>query len=394
MMLMLNERHHGIVACLACLSVLLAGCTTTRSTPVGSTAASNSDLTNRPAATRTTRVVAEIVPWGSIEYDRQTLPLVSPDGRFMVTQTRIAPTWPTLLAQRDAQIPVATRIQIHRLDASTRSLEFVRNINAPVVLGRSVNAEGFLVESPQADGSRWIGLVGWETGEIRWLVADTFVNAFASLGPDDRLAWSRRAVDDPEHQFELAVRHGETEWTHRGAGESWLMPIWSWRGDGLFALVMSDDRLDAAYMIASDTHALQQSMRTIHLAQSASVAAAYQTIGAHVSSPADRGPDEQFVFHHPARAAMAVWRPRSSAVSPVALFDMHTFAAVIDDDRDYALVTTEQRLIRQHLRQPRDRRELLGGIHVVRPTLTGAMRYVLLSPRDDSVAVMSISRER
>src|SRR6185503_18951506 len=101
-------------------------------------------------------------------------------------------------------------------------------IDEPLILGRSADMQGFLVESPRQDGSRWIGKATWDSGEITWLVQDDYVNAFASLGPGGQLAWSRRAkVGD---HFDLVVRDESGEWTLPADGTDWAMPSWSATG--------------------------------------------------------------------------------------------------------------------------------------------------------------------
>ncbi len=384
-----NVSRSQIFSSAALCAVLVgAGCASTSGSSVrsGGDRGSNASLINTPTQTRTTRIMAEIIPCGRIPYDSQTLPLVSPDGRFIATQTQIAPSWDTVLARDGAQVPIATRVEIYRL--TDDSIDFVTDVDTPVMLGRSFNDEGFLVEAPQPNGARWIGLASWSTGNINWLVSDEFVNAFASLGPDDRLAWSRRHLDDQDDVFELVIRRSGDEWTVQSDNESWLMPTWSGRGDGLFALTLSDGELDAVYVNANNVAALHQSRRSIHLANNASLYSAYQTIGAHVTGP-ETVAVEQFIFHHPARARMAIWRPRSGSRDAMTLFDVNTFAVVVDR-HDHALVTTQNHLLRQNLREMRDRREVLGGIQVPRVTGSPDWQYILLSPRESEVTITAM----
>lgn len=384
---------------MACCGIaLLGGCTGTPSqAPRGSgptpaqaarPGGSNTPI-SRPAPVRSTRVLAEISPRGSVPYDMQSLPLVSPDGRYIATQTQVAPTWPTVAAQHDAQVPFATRVEIYAIDEN--GVSFVANVNEPLLLGRSFNREGFIVESPNRDGSRWIGLASWKTGEVTWLVTGEDVNAFASLGPDGRLAWNRRRVDGPENAFDLVIRQGEQEWSLDSPYESWLMPTWSGNGDNLFALVLSDEgNLSAVYGTARGELALRQSRRDIHLASDATVYTAYQTIGAQVNSP-DIPSREQFIFMHPSRARMALWQPRSGSATMVKFFDLNTFAAVLESD-EHALVTTERQLLRQSLRNERDRNEMLAGVQVPRLTNGSQWRYILLSPQENVIGITAMNR--
>lgn len=375
-----------------CSLLVLTGCGagggTSRTGDAISAGSTSGSVMNRPAATRSTRVLAEIMPWGSVPFDRQTLPLVCPNGQYIATQTQVAPSWSTVLAKHDSQIPIATGIEIYRLSNDT--MEFVTSLDQPALLGRSFNHEGFLVEVPRPNGARSIAQVAWESGELHWLVDDEHVNAFASVGPDGRLAWSRRAVDGPEDVFELVIRAGGEEWSVQIGEESWLMPTWSGRGDGLFALTLDDGNLSAVHVRTSNRNALIQSRRELHLATHATLYSAYQTIGAQVLGPAVPHL-EQFIFHHPARARMAMWRPRGGTTSPLTFFDLDTFA-VVTDENDRALVTTSRHLIQQNVRELRDRREVLAGLQVPRHTGSSEWPYVLLSPQEDTVSITAMQR--
>lgn len=346
---------------------------------------------SRPTPIRSSRILAEISPRGSVPFDMQSLPLVSPDGRFIATQTQVPPTWPTVLAEHNAQIPIATRIEIY--EVLDESVEFARALQIPVVLGRSYNSEGFLVEAPQPNGARWIGLAAWTTGEITWLVDGDNVNAFAVLGEDGRLAWCRRPVDWPENSFELVVRRESDEWSLQSPYESWLMPTWSGRGDNLFVLSLSEGELTASYGTATNEIAWRQSRRSIHLASYSNVYTAYQTMGAQISSPGLPVTTEQFVFHHPARARMAIWRPRANVASSMTFFDFNTFAAVLESDT-HALVTTEKSLVLQNAQDMRDRRELIAGVQIPRVTNSDHWRYILLSPQHDAIAITAMRQLR
>lgn len=348
-----------------------------------------------------TVIRAEIKLQGNVPYDNMSMPLVSPDGRFIATQTRVSPTWPTLLAEWEADVPVATRIELYRRPLDGNAVEFHAEIHEPLILGRSYDEGGFLVEAPQDNGSRWIGYVEWETGELHWLVADEFVNAFPSLGPAGRLAWSRRAVNDSDHHFELVVRgpHAVTqrteaaghEWSYSRDRESWLMPIWSGNGNGLFAFVLTGDYLEAVYAVGSDPSAFRQSQQRIGLARTASVHSAYQTVGAQISTPSVPwlAADEQLVFFHPSRMRMAVWRPMSGRQNPVMLLNRNSFAAVVDP-HGRAFVTTEDNLMIQQINQPTDRADLLAGTLIARPVNIEEWPYVLLAPARGQITVVAL----
>ncbi|MEO1059373.1 MAG: hypothetical protein AAFY28_20905, partial [Actinomycetota bacterium] len=65
------------------------------------------------------RVLAEVGVRGTVPFDGQVLPLISPDGRYVATQTGEAPTWPTLLAERGQVPPTRTFFEQYRMRGRT-----------------------------------------------------------------------------------------------------------------------------------------------------------------------------------------------------------------------------------------------------------------------------------
>ena len=66
-------------------------------------------------------VRAEVLPMGVVPYDNMTLPIVSPSGRFLATQSGVDPTWETILAEPGASVPQATVVEIYELVRGSRS---------------------------------------------------------------------------------------------------------------------------------------------------------------------------------------------------------------------------------------------------------------------------------
>ncbi len=186
-----------------------------------------------PRATIVARVVVAMVPLGSVPYDGQVLPLFSPDGRFLATQTGQAPSWPTLLAEPAATVPAGTRILAFQLGAKAGEVTAViwPQVLAPgLMLGRSADNQGFLVEAPQAGGARWIGRIAWVTGQLTWLVQDANVNAHATLGPRGELAYARRAAGAERTVlvYRAVGRNGRGgELTLASDAESYDFPVFS-----------------------------------------------------------------------------------------------------------------------------------------------------------------------
>ena len=96
------------------LSLTVAGCaspptaTTTRTvttSPIRNTPTPRADNEplNKPAGiSKTMYARAGVLPLGAVPFDNMTLPLVSPDGRYVATQIGVAPPWSTILAEPDA----------------------------------------------------------------------------------------------------------------------------------------------------------------------------------------------------------------------------------------------------------------------------------------------------
>lgn len=149
-------------------------------------------------ATLASTVRLAVRPVGSIPYDTQCIPLISPDGRYVATQVGPPATWPTLWATDEAETPVCT-VEAYSIDqgAATR-IEWPQRPPDSIVLGRSANDEGFLVEAVQADGSRAIALIAWASGRAEVLAQEPGqVCAHATLTSRGELAYTSRTVDTP-----------------------------------------------------------------------------------------------------------------------------------------------------------------------------------------------------
>lgn len=174
----------------------------------------------RAAEVADARVVVSVVPVGRVPFDGMTLPLVSPDGRFIASQTGPAPTWEAILADPAAAVLSGTTISAfaiierpkasggtnERSGPSIQAIAWPTPRTAGLLLGRSCDNGGFLVESqrPGNPGARWIGRVDWVTGELSWLVQNDRINAFATLGPAGELIYSRFNTD--RRAFDLVIR--------------------------------------------------------------------------------------------------------------------------------------------------------------------------------------------
>jgi len=323
------------------------------------------------------QVRAEVLACGAIPYDNFTLPIVSPDGSYIATQTGKTPEMNAVLARPGAQPPIGTRVQIHEMSFGPQAPPRVTTIGQPALLGRSCDQDGFLIESIRANGARWIGKVSWTTGDIEWLVNDDRVNAFASLGPDGRLAWCRRVENAP--YFELLVRHKSEPWVVDAFGGDWLYPMWSGVDDGLFVLKLDDHVLDVCYGQATGASAFIGTLQRLELVRDASRFAAYQTLAGHVNVVGGRPVQrEELPFLHLGFGRVGLWQPLSADPNRAIVFAQNSLFGV-PDEAGYMINMTESALIRQQIENPSNRAELLPNRHVPRPIAHPQWMYLMLS---------------
>ncbi|MHC4082732.1 MAG: hypothetical protein ACYSU2_15585, partial [Planctomycetota bacterium] len=211
--------------------------------------------------------------------------------------------------------------------------------------------------------------------------------AFGCLGPDGRLAWSRRAADG-EH-FDLVIRAGGEEWTVGAQGGDWLFPVWSSEPDGLFALRLETGRLELTYMSAGSPDSTRESLVRLPLATECPPHDAYQcvaSVAVMIGVPGHGEP--HLLFWHPAAERIGLWRPVSSPGSSLMLLE-RSIAAVMDVS-GFALVGTAQQLYAQDPSSLKDRRALLPGTHVPRPVTRSDWPYVMLSPGPERTGLTAL----
>lgn len=178
-----------------------------------------SDPIARPVISGTTasRVSVSIESLGTIEYDGLSVPMVSPDGRFVATQDVPAPPRAQRLAIETAtpdrsRLGTVSILPLRPGVGGLRASVEVFDLEASILLGRDASAEGVLVESPRPDGSRWIGVARWSETDagIRWLVRDGSVAAHAVFTGNDGLLYSRRSVGGKRFALVLLDHDGDT----------------------------------------------------------------------------------------------------------------------------------------------------------------------------------------
>jgi len=224
----------------------------------------------KPGATATSaQSTMAIRTVGELPYDGLTLPLVSADGRYLVTQVDEPPGWEMLLAEGTPPQPVRARQRVYDLLSTPPTVVEPRTPpSGGLLLGRSVSAArptadgseeaGYLVEQINADGSRSIGRVGFRSGDVEWLVRDEMVNAFAIEGHNQLLVYCTRGMKDPA--FSLVLRRAgdgaSKEADERRlalAGQTLIFPILS--ADGKFVGVYSISLEGATSLLSIDIDA-------------------------------------------------------------------------------------------------------------------------------------------
>lgn len=282
--------------------------------------------TTMPLAGTDAHVRFRLEPLCSIAYDGFALPLVSPDGRWAAIQATSTADWPTLLGSLEGGQPNAGTISVAALSMGSRSP--LVTVNATdLLLGRSADTGGFLVESPRVDGARWVGRVAWEGGDPTWLIEDEHVNAMATLGAGDAIAWCRRSRGSAH--FALCVTQaGVTQEIPPPEDGSWMAPVFSCDGKYLYALRLRDG------VLAACAFPISQAMSTVptiavDLSWRADERMAYQTL-----IPLRMGglpSDARLWFFHPRFGRMACWNPLNNRIGLAS--PQSAGAAAISGDR-------------------------------------------------------------
>jgi hypothetical protein len=290
------------------------------------------------SVTRDAVLQISLDPLPAIETDGFVLPLVSPEGDALAWQSSSNADWPTLLAQPDSTRSLAATVSGSLGQTGWSQSE-------PLLLGRMGTRDGLLVESPRADGSRWIGLVGWDGSAPRWFMRDNAVNAFGAIGPRGELAWCRRAVESGEFDLVVERPEGRLEWPRRD-GESWLMPVVA--SDGIYAVGLRDGVMELAFLPLRAGQRLTRSQAEPALLRKrislrGTPRGAYQTMAA--STPDAATATGGLLFFHPDLRRMAIWRP---AADEMRLLAERSVAAWIQPDGS-ALVSLPDRLVLQEV---------------------------------------------
>lgn len=197
--------------------------------------------------------------WKGIEFDGATLPLLNfSDGGRVAIQTGPPPSMAVRCAL-SGQCSSETGISIYRL-GEDRETVLVHETEGGLLLGRNSNQTGFLVERPNRNGSRSIGIASWSGETIQWLVQDEHVNAFGWLAENGRLVYSSRPVDSTEFRLRVIEPDGSRWSIPEALPYSWIFPILSSCGKDLFAIRQGDGYADATYGALEDLISFRRSV--------------------------------------------------------------------------------------------------------------------------------------
>ncbi len=347
----------------------------------------------QPLSERSSRVTIESVPLGRVPWDGASLPVVSPDAKMIATVKGRAPSRAVLTASPGQRPPDECAIELFQLSAFSDKGHSIGMVPVAAVLGRSSNADGFLIENIQPDGSRWIGQYPWTGGKVAWLVTDERVNAFAAMGPDGAIAWSSRRID--RREFDLIVSTADGEWTsapesddldepyvppllgvpvivgERPGRASWMFPTFGLSNRDLMCFRLQDGRLDAVWLELGDDR--MRIRATLPLASQANEFLAWQCAATVEASPVSV--DGQFMFIHPEKRCLVLWNPRDGQVTELG---PNVILAAPVGDGGYVINDGKTLAYREPLGS---RRKLATGLLMPRRVLSDGREIVVANPR-------------
>ncbi|MBL0926984.1 MAG: hypothetical protein IBJ11_04935 [Phycisphaerales bacterium] len=297
------------------------------------------------------RLLLSVQPIGRVPFDGQLLPLVSPDGRRLATSVGEAPSWATILAAPQAG-PERGRIEIYDLTRSPPVLvPGSSDIPVGVVLGRSADDAGFLVESPRPDGARWIGRVPWTGGAVEWLVQGTGVNAGATLAPAGGRSpvFCTRGVDATACGL-AAGPSSDSAAAPAPPGESgYSFPAFSGDGSVLYAF-LTGPRGTELLALGADTGdpgaGFPRTLARRVLAANREPIFAYQAVSGVQSPAVGAGAAPGLLFHNPAAKRMQIFSPVTGRLTDLA--EGSIAGAWAPDDSGLAVLVTAPGGLVQH----------------------------------------------
>jgi len=269
------------------------------------------------------RVRVAVKPLGVVPFDGMTLPVVSPDGRYLATQVGEAPSWPTVLAQAGATVP-RCHVEVFDLTAAApKRVELPSSLPPGLMLGRDADGSGVLVESQRPDGSRWIGKLAFGDGQLQWLAQGKAVNAHAALGPGGELIFTRRDIDQPESALVIrAAGASPSERVLATPKVSYWFPAFASRGADAVAFAIGPDGIEVqAFSVAGSADAATTPLRPHRarrlIGRTPDPMSAYQAASC-VQPLAGGSSADGFLFHQPFMGRMCLLDPALGTLTPLA----------------------------------------------------------------------------
>jgi hypothetical protein len=341
--------HLALAAQLAFVSLLMVGCSKSTWPKRSQLNAQQIEEINQMAAMNEHAKHMELVSFrgdtwgiGAVEWDSSILPLISPDGRFIASSVGSPPSNAVRLALPGAVVPADTSVEVWEILPGYGGIRTIKRLPAPLLLGDSADDEGFLIESPQPNGARWIGKVDWRSGDLRWLVKGDAVNALASLGTQGRLAWCSRPVNGG--LFDLTVRFPNGEQIQLPAGGvEWLLPEWSTRSRILYVWrLKSTGQLSLVALDGESPQSIGGQAKQVNIMAGANRFDPFRATANRSSVHGLASPRvEELVFYDPANHCMAVWMPLGINSDRPVLLAADSIAASHDHTGDFLLTMPE-----------------------------------------------------
>lgn len=352
------------------------------------------DFTVKPIrkTSTTTRAVAAVKPpIGSVQYDGNLLPLVDPEGQYIAAQEPPMVPWNIIFGRDVPTGPGNTSIVIYQFqpdDIVGVTLKPVRRVRNAGIIGRDCNGRGFLVEKPMDDGSRKIGFVEWESGEVTWLIDDGYVNSFASMNGLEQLTWCRRMAGADGYELVVETDDGGMITYAAPTRGDWLFPVWSSDGYTIFAMRVFEARLGEKWQLdIAGFDARGEGLRNGPFAsrtlilENASRSKAFGTL-AGFQSPVSPHAPARLAFFHPGTnfGRVCLFDPATEGLQ---LMAEKTIGGAWDGEG--LVLASESNVFRQDASLGARAFELIGGPYVVRSTNSPLCPFVLLTPsRKDS----------
>ncbi len=322
-------------------------------------------------------------PAGTLPWDRYTLPAISPNGLHAAAQLGSPPSIQTLSGNDNTPFD-STIIELHILDPVLGQKTSPLLIEERgLILSPSTNNEYLLVERPLGESGRWIGQIDWDTGKLRWVVSDNFINAFPTTNMNGDIAWSRR--HRTEGRFHLVAITSRGKRIIDDQKSDWLLPTFVGL-DRLRAYRILDGQLS---LVEFDLQARNPMLTSISLPivntggkreLAWQIATTNQTASWHSTH----------AFYHPVKKRMVIWQP-GQPLETIVLVENSVAATPVNDGS--WLVATDDRIIRQEIGND-DGVHIRNHLAIPIATTSKQWTHLMLVPQGNRLDVRAINLDK